>query len=77
MLEHKLIICSFRNFEKVKKKFPNKKVIADKHCNDIFITYVRKYPRGIFNIRVEDWSIWIPSEFPYFVKWKTKKTTGV
>lgn len=45
------------------------KVIPDMHCDDEFATYIRKYPRGIFNIRIDDWSIWVPHEYPYFKKW--------
>jgi hypothetical protein len=70
MLEHKLIICSPYNFETVSEKFPSKKVIADIHCDNTFAIYIRKYPKGIFNIRVSDWTIWKPFSFPYFKKWK-------
>lgn len=70
MLEHKLIICSPKNLKKVTSKFPTKKVVADIYCDDEFAVYVRKYPRGVFNIKIDDWSIWVPllSEFPYFKK---------
>lgn len=70
ILEHKLIICSYKNLSIVTTKFPNKKVVADIHCGDIFCTYIRKYPKGVFNIKVKDWSIWVPHEFPYFRRWK-------
>lgn len=65
---HKLIICSHKNFKKVSERFKTKKVIADIYCDDKFATYIRKYPRGVFNIKVDDWSVWVPSEFPYFEK---------
>lgn len=71
-LEHKLIICSYRNLTKVQEKFPTKKVIADMHCDDKFAAYIRKYPRGIFSIKISDWSIWKPGDFPYFKKWRPK-----
>jgi len=69
-LEHKLIICSPKNFKLVSERFKTKKVVFDSHCCDKFCTYIRKYPRGVFNIKVEDWSIWKPVEFPYFKKWR-------
>lgn len=69
LIKHKIIICSFKNYELVKNKFKTKKVFADMHCDDKFAIYIRKYPRGVFNIKVSDWSIWVPSEFPYFKKW--------
>jgi hypothetical protein len=72
-IKHKLIICSYKNFERVKAKFPNKTVVADKHCDNKFAAYIRKYPRGIFNIKVDDWSIWKPAKFPYFIIWRPKK----
>lgn len=72
MMEHKLIVCSYKNLKRVTEKFPNKKVVADPHCDDKFAAYIRKYPRGIFNIKVDDWSIWKPDEFPYFIKWRPK-----
>lgn len=72
-IKHKLIICSYKNFERVQAKFKNKIVIANSYCDDKFAYYIRKYPRGIFNIKVEDWSIWKPAQFPYFYKWRPKK----
>jgi hypothetical protein len=72
IFEHKLIICSPKNFERVSNKFKTKKFVVDIHCEDEFAAYIRKYPRGIFNIKVEDWSIWKPAEFPYFKKWRPK-----
>lgn len=68
IFNHKTIYCSYANFEKVKKKFPNKTVVPTQYCCEKFCTYIKKYPRGVFNIKIEDWSIWTPAEFPYFIK---------
>jgi hypothetical protein len=70
MIKHKLIICSYKNLERVSNKFKTKKVVADIHCDDKFAAYIRKCPRGIFNIKIDDWSIWIPEVYPYFKKWR-------
>lgn len=71
LFTHKTIYCSYRNLARVSEKFLTKTVEADIHCDDKFCYYIRAGKRGIFAIRVVDWSIWKPGEFAILKKWRS------
>lgn len=73
MIPHKLIICAPKNANELQKRYPNKTVVSEIYAkNDQFI-FARKYPKGVFMVKMNDWSVWLPAEFPYFRKYRPKK----
>ena len=62
-----LLICSPKNYEFTKKRWPKRRVVYEVMCDDKNIFYTKKRG-GIFSIKVDDLSIWVPHIFPNFRK---------
>jgi hypothetical protein len=55
---HRCIVVSPKNYDFVKNRYPNRKIEVSPYCEDKWFYVFRKYPHGIFGVKIDDLSVW-------------------
>lgn len=63
------IFCAYKDAQMLQARYPKRKVLPSMYCPNGEFVVMRKFPFGVFRVKIDDWSVWVPSEFPYFVRW--------
>lgn len=70
----KIIICSYKNFDMLRAKYPKRKIEPTYFCENERFYVARIKKRGVFSVHLSDFSIWVPGNPPYFIKYRPQKT---
>jgi hypothetical protein len=62
------IVCHPKDFPMLASRYPNRMVEISSYCKDGQFIVLRPGQKGVISVRISDFSVWVPGEFPYFVK---------
>ncbi len=67
---NRTIVCAPKNYDELVKRYPKRNIELSSYTTNDWFIVMRANQKGIFAVRMSDYTVWVYSEYPYFKKRK-------